>query len=448
MSTAKTANFIAGIRLEDLPPPVVSKAKVCVRDVFGTMLGGLGTKSAVIARQIALEEMGGREEATLFGAEAKVSCVAAAFANAIAASDLDYDDGHATAGGHPAAPIVPATLAVAEFINAPGKTFLEGVIAGYESMLRANMMFRASPKHPVPSGGRTPHASGASGTFGAAAACAKVLGLDENGIFNALSIAGAHAPMSDSSKLPITGAMTKEAIGWGSLTGVAAAFLARRGFTGSTTIYDEAETDRSPLETLGETYEILNTYFKPYAACRYTHSAIDALLELKRKHSLRAEDIARIVVETWRGAAPLNSTRPKSIEQAQYSYPFCMAAAFLEGAVGPAQMAAPRLEDPEILQLADRVVVVHVPALDSRYRGFYPNVITVETKDGNRHQLRKGIPKGEPMNPLTERQLKAKLERLFQQGGLDRNRTRRINETLEHLEELPKIGHLIELMKT
>ncbi|MBI2847114.1 MAG: MmgE/PrpD family protein [Chloroflexi bacterium] len=447
MDTHRAASFAAKTSLETLPKEVVERAKLHVWDVLGTMLSGLDTSAAQMARETA-KEFGSRKEATLFGTRDKISCAAAAFANSIAASDLDWDDGHSRSGLHPAAPIIPAALAVSEFAEAPGKTLLEAVVAGYELATRAGLLFRASPNHPLPSGGRVPHGAGAAGTYGAATACAKVLGLNENGIFNAISIAGAHAPTSDSSKLPTTGAMTKEAIGWGGFTGVVSALLARRGFTGSLTIYDEEKTDKSCLETFGKTYEILNTYFKPYAACRVTHSGIDAILELRKKHSLKAENVSRIVVETHRGAAPLNSTRPTTIEQAQYSYPFCMAAALLEGAVGPQQIADSRLTDPRILQLADKVVVVHVPAFDGIYPNLYPNSVTVETKDGNKYQLRKDIGRGDPRNPLPEKDVKAKLDGALQRMSVSKDSAQRINESLEHLEKLPKVNLLIELLKS
>ncbi|MBI2847115.1 MAG: MmgE/PrpD family protein [Chloroflexi bacterium] len=439
MPTRRIANFVAMTNFGKLSPQVVARAKVCIRDVFGTMLGGLGTKTATIARQMALEELGGREEATVFGAGKKAPCTAAAFANCVAASVLDYDDGHAISGLHPTAVIVPAALALAEREKVSGKTFIEAVVAGCEAGIRANHMFRYSPKHPFL------HGSGAGGSYGAAAACAKILGLDEEGVFNALSIAGAHAPIAEAWIITATGPMTKECIGWGGLSSVASALLAKRHFTGSLTIYDETETDRSVLETLGKTYEILNLYFKPHTACRITHAAIDAALEIVKKHSITPEKVSKVTVETHKTANLLSSRRPVSIEQAQYSFPFVIGAAIAERAVGPRQMQDSRLSDPEILREADKVVLKHNPVFDSLYPGQYPSSVTVETKDGNKYQLRRDIPRGDVKDPLSEEELRAKFYALAT-NEIGEESTGILSKSIDRLETLTNVGPLIDLL--
>ena len=183
----------------------------------------------------------------------------------------------------PGAQIVMASLAVAEERGASGKAFLEAVVAGYEVGLRASHALAHCPtKYPLS------HGTGSTGAYATATAAAKLLGLTEEQTKEALGIAAHHAPMADGEGIASYGTMTKECIGWGAFTGITSSLLARRGLQGGPTIFDDEAADHSWLPALGEDYAILTVYYKPHAACRVTHSALDMLLDiLQREAALR-----------------------------------------------------------------------------------------------------------------------------------------------------------------
>ncbi|MBI2846737.1 MAG: MmgE/PrpD family protein, partial [Chloroflexi bacterium] len=406
--------------------------------ILGTTLGGLNAAAAKSTR-LWVQEMGGREESTIIGTGIKVPSPAAAFANSVTASVLDYDDGH-WAAYHPASVVIPGAIAVAEREGATGKLFLEAVVAGYEVTIRAGAIMRSAPRaslSPV-----VQHSTGTAGAYGMAAASAKLMGLREEGIASALGVAEAHAPLAYAWPIPSYGHVPKESIGWAAMVGVSASHLARRGWLGACTIFDDPGVDKTLLDTLGNTYETLNTYFKPYAACRYTHSAIDALLEILRRHTLTSEDVTGVTVETHVRGSELNSPRPKNEEQAQYSFPFALGAALSEGKVGPEQMSARRLSDPVILKEASKIKLKVSPVVQRLIPQKYGCIVHVQSKDGKTYKLRKDIPKGDAENPMSTEELEAKFLSLASKK-LGKRGAKEVLKLVQRLESLPGVDELV-----
>ncbi|MBI2847112.1 MAG: MmgE/PrpD family protein [Chloroflexi bacterium] len=438
MDTCSVASFAVNTTFQKLPASVVARAKVGIIDTLGVMLAGLETRTASIARELAAS-MRGVEESTLFGTHIKVPAPTASFANSIAASVLDWDDGH-WVGSHAGAVVIPGALAMAESQKASGKGLIEAVVAGYEVATRAHKLWRPREKQPIH------RATGAGGAYGAAAAAGKILGLNREEMTNALGISDTHSPLAEVWVITTTGCMTKECIGWGAMTGVTAALLAKRGFYAPKTVFDDPDVDVSMLETLGKTYETLNFYVKPYPACRLTHNAIDALLEIIQKHSLTSEDISQVVVETHTRAGKLNSKRPITIEQAQYSYPFLLGAVLAEGKLGAEEMADDRLADAKILRQAKKVKLVVNPRLDARYPARYPNIVRVETKDKKHYEMSKEFAKGNVENPLSNAEIEQKFLSSARKA-LGTRRARSLLETIQNLEDMPGVERLAELLR-
>ncbi|MFC1532476.1 MmgE/PrpD family protein, partial [Thermodesulfobacteriota bacterium] len=373
----------------------------------------------------------------LFGSNIRVPASESAFANTIAATDLDFDDGHWW-GVHPAAAIIPGLLGVAEIENANGKDFIEAVIAAYEVLLRASDIYSPPPKLFLR------HCSGACGSFGVAAGAAKLLHLRLEETSNAIGIAGAHAPISPLWMLAETGPMVKECMGWGAKTGVEAALLARIGFTGPPTIFDDENNDRSSLETLSITYEITNSYFKPYSSCRMTHVPIDIVLDIIKEQAIEPDDIFKIIVETRKWASSLKNRRPTTIEQAVYSMPFVIGAAVAEGEVGPNQMREERLNDPYILKHSDKVELVYNPELDNCYQERWKAAVTIETKFGS-WKIQRSFAKGDLQNPLTMGELKQKFSQSASQV-LGNKVTAEAENIIMQIEALPQLSSLTALI--
>lgn len=379
----KMAAWAADLEWDAIPEAVRERALHALSDTVSTMVGGATTGSATIAAEVALRTSG---DSPVVGRAGTSTPTMAAFANAVAASALDYDDGHYMAGAiHPGSIIVPAVLAVATETTTVAEVVTAQVV-GYEIGLRA--AHRLWPKHDEDHY----HATGTAGAIGAAAAAAKLAGADADEIERAVKIGWLHAPMSTFGT-----PMVKESIGWGSATGVAAAELAAAGFMklpeGYTvppndvlyaTPFHEPGADTDPFVTsIGEVYEVSNTYFKSFGACRYTHAAGAGFLGLLAEHSIAPDQIAKVRVGTHRAATFLNEVEPGTIDSAQYSFPFVIASLALWGAAGAAEMDESRLADPARLEFAAKVSLEHAPELDQHYPARYPSSVTIETTDGN-----------------------------------------------------------------
>lgn len=156
------------------------------------------------------------------------------------------------------------------------------------------------------------------------------------------------------------------------------------------------------LDGLGGTPLIEGTYFKPYGCCRHIHGALDALLALRQQQPFDASDIVALEVHTYRATFNLaNRAEPVSLVDAQYSVPFCMAAAAFggEGALLPLKQA--QLRDPRLLQLAQRVTVHHDPEIEPLFPARSPSRVTVVLKGGLRLDSSVVDPRGDPIRPLT-----------------------------------------------
>ena len=208
------------------------------------------------------------------------------------------------------------------------------------------------------------------------------------------------------------GAMTKESVGWGALTGAVAALLAEQGFTGPETVLDEphhrAESDLAPFADLGARYRITEVYVKRFPACLMTHAAVDAALELRSRLGLRVEEIAGVTVWTQRGAVALDDPAPRSSEGAQYSIPYTVAAALVHGALGVEQMLEERLGDRRTLELAARVAVRHDPRLDQMYPARRPARVAIRTVAGQAHEREVLVIRGSSEDPLRADEVEAK----------------------------------------
>jgi len=439
MNTRDVANFITATSFDTLPADVTTKAKVAIRDHLGVLLAAHHDKAVAAARKVALA-MGGREESTLIGIGAKVPCNMASLVNAVMTRTMDMDDGAYRPTGHLAhagGVVVPTSLAVAERQNATGKQLIEAAVVGYEVALRAGWIISLW-------GMFAP--AGMAGTYGAAAATAKLLGLSTEETVDALGVAEAHCLHPSRAKHFERTEMTKEAAGWGAMTGVTAALLAQAGFKGPETLFDLKEYNQEPLETLGKQWEIMGLYFKPYSSCRATHAPLDAVFELMKQHNLTAENISRITAGVCNHfVVSMANYRPANIWQAQFSIPFVIGAALVDGEVGPAQIAENRLTDEALLSQADKVKLVPDPEVDAlaSSKGMRSCRMKIETKDGKEFETFVGYPRGSPQNPLSEEELIGKFRKLATMT-MGTERTEDLIKCLDGLENLDNINKLIE----
>ncbi|MBI5580082.1 MAG: MmgE/PrpD family protein [Deltaproteobacteria bacterium] len=403
-TTRKIASLVCALRTEYIPESALDQAALCVLDLLGAAMAGFNQNSAQSARGFARGFFPGGPAGVWFSQDG-MSPLGAAFCNAAAGSALDLDDGHRAAGGHPGASLVPSAIGIGQALSAGGRDVLAGIVIGYEVAVRA-----AAARNPVT---MDTFSTGRWCGFGAGAIRCWLEGRGPEVLSQAFAISGIHAPIQSASAYSRMGHHTKEGIPWGTLTGLAAVDLSAQGFIGPLDIWDHPGYYRGDaiIEGFGQDWMILRTYFKPYACCRWLHAALDAWQAVV-KEGLTPGDVERIEVYTFNRAINLNnSPDPNSLEQAQFSLPFCLAVAALEGPEALLPMSADLLGRPRLASFARKVTLHHDPAIETEFPGRAGARLTVHSLKG---VFSKTVqhPRGDSANPLSAEELKAKFRSL------------------------------------
>src|ERR1700709_2375972 len=293
--TATLAAYVANLRFDDIPHEVLERAKILTLDFLGSAVRARSdaeSTPSLLQRQEALA-LDGKGEAPVVGDSKTWTPAVAALLNGALGHSLDFDDTHADSSLHASAPVVPAAFAVGEMVNASGREVLTAIVAGYEVCCRLG-----NALDPTSHYARGFHPTATAGTYGAAAAAAKLFGLSKEQIVAAFGVSGSQA--AGSLQFLVNGAWNKRyQVGAAAMNGVIAATLARNDFIGATESVegkhgllvgysDDAHPDKA-VAGLGKTYETLRIGVKPYPSCRYTHAALDALIAMRRGHNLPPE---------------------------------------------------------------------------------------------------------------------------------------------------------------
>jgi 2-methylcitrate dehydratase PrpD len=294
--TRTLASKAAELSYSDLSSPAREVARQCVLDYFGVALAGVGDELV----RLLLDEMaesGGTPQASVIGHETRLPALSAALVNGAAAHALDYDDVNMAMPGHPSVAILPGLLALAELQRSSGREVITAFVAGYETACRIGMALQ--PGHY----NLGFHSTGTVGSFGAAAACARLLGLDADATAMALGIAGTQAAGLKSQ----FGTMCKPFhAGKGSQNGLLAARLAARGFSSRTDIVECIQgfalthgPDFTPEVALAVPEDGLHLFanlFKYHAACYLTHAPIECARRLREEYRVAPDAIAGITL--------------------------------------------------------------------------------------------------------------------------------------------------------
>jgi 2-methylcitrate dehydratase PrpD len=379
----------------------------------------------------------------------------AVFLNGTLAEAIEAQDGLRFGGNHPGTAVISAALAAAEERHAGGKQVIEAVAAGYEAANRP-----AAAMHPWHTlSGFLP--TGTCGTFGAAAAAGKIYSFDEEKMLNAMGNAGYVAPISMAEHL--MGGHTIKIIqgGQAAAAGVMAAGLAGRGLTGCPQVLEGSDlkggftqitTKVDPKldklsENLGAHYSILDIYFKPYAACRHTHGAVQAALELASENQVSPADMANIHIFTYGIAALAVGKQIKhndTFVNAQFSIPYVVAASMMDGRLGPGQLTEKRLSDPALIELGSKISVHTDDQLNAMYPDKTATRVEIALKNGRSFVKQIDIPKGDPRNPMTEKDIIDKVKTYS--GNRNQKKISAIIDMVLNLETLSDIRSLTGLI--
>jgi 2-methylcitrate dehydratase PrpD len=387
---------VLGVRWHDVPPAVRRRLAFLLRDFAAVVVAGRRTETAVIAADHAAAESPG-DAATAFLDGRPLGCTGAAFANGVLANALDYDDGHRLVKGHPGANVIPAAVAVAEATEAPLEELLAAIAVGYEVAIRAGIsLHRREDSY---------HASGAWGGLGAAAACARLLGLDAERVGHVLGLAEYHAPMAPIMRSVAAPAMTKDACSWGALVGTTSALLASRGFTAV-----ESAFAREAHADLGERWHLLDVYVKPYPCCRWTQPAVEAALSLAASNGIDPAAIERVEIRSFGVFAGLAHGVPRTTEEAQYSLGWPVAVALAHRRFGVDDVLGAALADTAAGELSARAVAVVEPELERQFPARRLAALRVAA-GGRTLETGPFEAPGEPDDPRWEAIVAAKFER-------------------------------------
>jgi len=446
--SGRMAEYAARLRYEDLPADVRELAHLVLLDTLGCALAGSTTDEVVRIREAMTAAAGGAGDTILWGTNDKASLPMAVLANGAAVHAREMDDFGGCA--HSGSVVIPAALGTAARVGASGRELLTAIVIGYDIAKRA--MDGGGGYQAIKDLGW--HSTSLCGGFGAAAAVGRLLGLDAQRLQWALGYAGSNAG-GTWAFIP-EGAMSKRVHpGFAAQTGVVSAYLAARGVTAPETIFEakwggyyptyvgDKATPESATEGLGTDFRIRQVGFKPYAACRGIHSSLDVMLGLRKVHGLKAADVAKVTVRGSRThVKQLGKQAVETALDAQMSLPYSIATALETGGAMLDQYTADALRRPEVLALAQRVTVVHEPAVPD---GDEPYV-DVDLKSGKRITERVAIARGDWQNPLSDVELVNKF-RITAGTAFDAAAVAKIEKAVREIEKSDNVRALDELMR-
>src|ERR1700756_1813075 len=402
--TETLAGYVADLKFEDIPPEVLERAKALTLDFLGSAIRARreaeSTPSLLRMLEALALDAGG--ESTVFGDSKTWTPAMAALLNGALGHSLDFDDTHADSSLHPSAPVVPAAFAVGELVGASGREVLTAIVAGYEVCCRLG-----NALDPTSHYARGFHPTATAGTYGAAAAAAKLFGLSEAQTVSAFGVSGSQA--AGSLQFLVNGAWNKRyQVGAAAMNGVIAATLARNDFIGSTESVegkhgllvgysDHAHPDKA-VAGLGSSYETMKIGVKPYPSCRYTHAAIDAIIAMRREHNLTPDQVRKVEVGLHRNGITLTGDaatkrHPTSIVGGQFSMFFTRAVALDQGSFGWDDYD--KLGDAAVDALAEKFDVVQDDRLAGGRSHPFGARVSITTDDGV-HERLFADPSGEP----------------------------------------------------
>lgn len=452
--THYVADFICRTRIGDLPQDVVGLGKKSILDGLGLALSGGASHCGELVRRHLSELNLGAGPSTVFGTRLKVAPRFAAFANGVAIHADDYDDTQLAVAAdrvyglltHPTAPALPAALAVAEAVGASGAQAMLAYHLGVE--VECKISEAIHPRH-YQAGF---HSTATCGTFAAAAAAAKLMGLDEEATCRALSIAG-----SQSAGLRENfGTMTKPFhAGRSSESGVAAAQFASYGWTATDRIL---EAPRGFFNAAGGGYDAgaiagrlgkpwtfaePGVSIKPHPSGSLTHPGMTEMLRLIRENGIQAKDVVRVRVGTNHNMPnALIHHRPTNELQAKFSMEFCMAILLLEGRAGLNEFTDTVVLRPDVKQMIEKIdFVVDKEAEAAGYHKM-TTLIAIELANGRTVSGRADFGKGSPAMPMTYNEVADKFRENAEFTRFPKQRAEEIVAMVRELESLPSIAAL------
>ena len=454
--THRLAEYAVSGTFDELPDDVVDRTKIAILNILGAALGGAATRIGQNHLNLARTTGAGIREASLIGANDKVSVPMAAYANASLAFALDYED--VVCYCIHAGPVtIPAALAVGESRGVSGRDFIIAIERGYEIGTRIGLAMQ-------PSAARGAQVWGQQYTpFAPCVAAGRLLGLDPHAMDSAMGIAGTYAPVPSAYKyfgtVAETRPMREAKLGWGwmALGGVFGALSAAEGLGGGHGILDGEEgfwimagSDRCDhnvmVADLGNTHYIRETEFKVHPSIAWNHPPYVALSRLIETEQIEADMIARVAVRGL-GAERIADFAPSGAVDAMFSLPYTIATTLLRDPLLPAMYDESRIRSTAVRDLLGRISVTADPQAELAWFNEHRMCFNIDVTltDGRTFHLDAEFPRDKPAQDRPE------IEQKFRDLAATCLAPQRIDEivdTVARLEDLDNVAVLAELLRT
>ncbi len=451
--TAKMARWAADLKFEHIGGNAVHEARRYLLDSLGCAFGGLRQEDAEIALDV-LEEIGGKGNATIFGTGKKTDPVTASLANALMVRVMDYNDIYWQQDPSHPSDIIPAAIACGERAGGNGKDLVVGIVLGHEFEMRfceaAFPGIRERGWH---------HATLTA--FVSPIVAGRMLGLDWEKIQHAIGIsASRHSTLGAVTAGKLT--MMKNTVDpMATQSGVMAALLAEKGYTGPEHVVDGKEGLTHCFgpewkldiltDGLGDSWRIEKCGMKAFPTEALTHAPISATLDIVIENDLAPDQIEKVHIRSLARAADIladpSKYDPRSKETADHSLPYVIAAAIVDRQVTPAQFEQERIMDDKIREQLNKVEVVADPEIEAVFPELQRVEVLVKTTDGREFANQLDYPKGDPRNPLTDAEIEDKFDALSSPVLSDDAR-KRLKDAVWGLEKIGSITELMDLCKT
>lgn len=409
------AEFAVNLKYEDLPEEVIFEVKRYLFDSIGCALGSMNTRDVNIIKDI-YSEMGGREEATVFGFNMKIPAVQASFLNALMIRALDYNDIYWKEDPSHPSDIIPAALAMAERVGASMKDVIVAVVLAYEFEQRMCEFAKPGVRER-----KWHHATLTQ--FVSPIVAGKILGLNVEQMMHAIGISGCH---NHTIGCPTAGKLTmmKNTVDpMSTQAGVMAALMAEKGYTGTEAIFEGKEgfmdvfgpdwDVNALVGDLGKSYKILKCSMKAFPTEALTHTHISATIKIMTEHDIDYKDIDVVTITTIARACDIlfdsYKYRPKSRETADHSLPYCIACALVDRQVTTRSFEDDKIKDPRIWEVIDKIQGEASEEFEKMFPEKQPSRVIIRLKNGKEHSLYLEYPKGDPREPMTQADLDAKI---------------------------------------
>lgn len=422
------ADYVAGLRYEDLSAEAVERAKQVILDSYGNMIFGRyceASERIMKYAQIADAPVKGEAPASLLGTEPVFTgSDTAVFAHTMMARCADLDDGYRHAMGHPGSGLVPLLLTMAQIYGRDGRDMITAITAAYDVYARLGEAI-----NPFMYRERGFDATGVCGAVAAAALAAKMRGADAGQIKDAMGLAslftgGLIEYQNDGTSGKIMCG------GWGALTGMRASRLAACGFTGPEAALEgrygffQAFTGTSGhcdmshvLDDLGKEFKITSIYFKRHACQRGLHATLDAVMDLKESLNLTPEMVRSLDIRTSSFVFRLSNPEPKTPVGAQASAQFTSAVTIKYGRMDSEELVLKSFDDPEIRELVGKITVTKDESvqqyLAENPTHFCATRVVLETTAGQVHERWAPVPLGDVETPFGWNMLRTKYMHLI-----------------------------------